>query len=83
LRVSLSLRKTLKRVLREDDWQIRVDGDFESVMRACALTPRAGQHGTWITPEIVQAYGALHARGLAHSVETWYRGERVGGLYGV
>ncbi|MFX7879196.1 leucyl/phenylalanyl-tRNA--protein transferase, partial [Acinetobacter baumannii] len=47
LRVSLSLRKTLKRVLREDDWQIRVDGDFESVMRACALTPRAGQHGTW------------------------------------
>ncbi|MBO4120859.1 leucyl/phenylalanyl-tRNA--protein transferase [Cupriavidus gilardii] len=83
LRVSPSLRKTLKRVLREDDWQIRVDDDFESVMRACAETPRAGQHGTWITPEIVEAYGALHARGMAHSVETWYRGERVGGLYGV
>lgn len=83
LRVSLSLRKTLKRVLREDDWQIRVDDDFEAVMRACAETPRAGQHGTWITPEIVEAYGALHARGMAHSVETWYRGERVGGLYGV
>ncbi|ESJ16229.1 leucyl/phenylalanyl-tRNA--protein transferase [Cupriavidus sp. HPC(L)] len=83
LRVSLSLRKTLKRVLRENDWQIRVDDDFASVMRACAETPRAGQHGTWITPEIVEAYGALHARGMAHSVETWYRGERVGGLYGV
>lgn len=83
LRVSATFRKTLKRVLRDDDWQIRVDADFAAVMRACANTPRAGQHGTWITEEIIAAYGALHARGLAHSVETWYRGERVGGLYGV
>lgn len=83
LKVSDTFRKTLKRVLRDDDWQIQVDHDFTAVMQACANAPRDGQHGTWITPEIIDAYGALHARGLAHSVETWYRGERVGGLYGV
>ncbi len=83
LKISLSFRKTLRRVLRDPDWEIRVDHDFEAVMRACAMTPRDGQLGTWITDEIVAAYSALHRNGLAHSVETWYRGQRVGGLYGV
>ncbi len=83
LKVSLSFRKTLRRVLRDPDWEIRVDDDFVAVMRACAMTPRDGQLGTWITDEIIAAYSALHRLGLAHSVETWYCGERVGGLYGV
>lgn len=82
-KLSDSLRKTLKRVLREDEWEIRVDHDFASVMRACAQTPRDGQRGTWITAEIVDAYSALHRDGLAHSIETWFEGKRVGGLYGV
>ncbi|MFJ4294052.1 leucyl/phenylalanyl-tRNA--protein transferase [Cupriavidus sp. NPDC089707] len=83
LRVSATLRKTLRRVLRDADWEIRVDDDFLAVMRACAMTPRDGQDGTWITNDIIAAYGSLHRNGLAHSVESWYRGERVGGLYGV
>lgn len=83
LRVSLNLRKTLRRVLRDADWEIRVDDDFPAVMRACATTPRDGQDGTWITDDIIAAYGTLHRNGMAHSVESWYRGERVGGLYGV
>jgi len=83
LKISATFRKTLKRVLRDPDWEIRVDHDFRAVMRACARTRRDGQHGTWITRDIVVAYGALHDNGLAHSVETWYRGEPVGGLYGV
>jgi len=83
LRISTTFRKTLRRVLRDPDWEIRVDDDFLAVMRACALTPREGQDGTWITQEIITAYGALHGSGMAHSVEAWYRGERVGGLYGV
>jgi leucyl/phenylalanyl-tRNA---protein transferase len=82
-KVSDSLRKTLKRVMRDDIWQIRVDDDFPAVMRACADTPREGQRGTWITAEIVEAYTSLHRAGKAHSIETWYDGERVGGLYGV
>lgn len=53
------------------------------VMHACANVNRHGQHGTWITPEVIAAYEALHRAGLAHSVETWVEGRRVGGLYGV
>ena len=51
-------------------------------MRACAA-PRPGQSGTWITEEMIDAYRALHRRGLAHSVETWIDGGLAGGLYGV
>jgi leucyl/phenylalanyl-tRNA---protein transferase len=78
LRVTRSLRKTLKR----DDYEIRVDTDFRAVMRACA-EPRPDQHGTWITARMLQAYCTLHERGLAHSVETWREGRLIGGLYGV
>ncbi|ALS62360.1 MULTISPECIES: leucyl/phenylalanyl-tRNA--protein transferase [Pandoraea] len=81
--VSHNFRKLLRRVLRDDAWEIRLDADFPAVMRACAEAPRRGQDGTWITSAIVAAYRALHDAGLAHSVETWYQGERVGGLYGV
>ncbi|QSN60224.1 MULTISPECIES: leucyl/phenylalanyl-tRNA--protein transferase [unclassified Caballeronia] len=82
-KVSHSLRKTLKRVLRDDAWEVRVDHDFPAVMRACADTPREGQRGTWITADIVEAYTSLHRAGEAHSIETWRDGVRVGGLYGV
>ena len=76
-----SLRKTLKRFVREPRCQVRIDHDFGAVIGHCASTPRAGQNGTWIVPEMVQAYQSLHAMGLAHSVETWMDGELVGGLY--
>ncbi|KMZ12947.1 Leucyl/phenylalanyl-tRNA-protein transferase [Candidatus Burkholderia humilis] len=82
-KVSDSLKETLKRVMRDDIWQIRVDDDFPAVMHACTETPREGQRGTWITSDIVEAYTSLHRAGKAHSIETWYDGERVGGLYGV
>jgi len=82
-KVSPSLKKTLKRVLRDPRWEVRVDCDFAGVMRACAQAPRRGQRGTWITAEIIDAYSLLHRAGEAHSVETWYEGKRVGGLYGV
>jgi leucyl/phenylalanyl-tRNA--protein transferase len=52
-------------------------------MEACATVFRPGQSGTWITPDIVDAYTELHERGYAHSVEAWRDGELVGGLYGV
>ncbi len=64
-------------------WEVRVDDDFAAVMRACAETPREGQRGTWITADIVEAYSSLHRTGDAHSIETWFDGKRVGGLYGV
>ncbi|OQW41626.1 MAG: leucyl/phenylalanyl-tRNA--protein transferase [Proteobacteria bacterium SG_bin4] len=78
LKISRSLRKTL----HKDCYQIRADTAFTQVMQACAA-PRKGQSGTWIHPEMIAAYTALHDMGLAHSVETWIDGELVGGLYGV
>ncbi|PWT71421.1 MAG: leucyl/phenylalanyl-tRNA--protein transferase, partial [Proteobacteria bacterium] len=52
------------------------------VIEACGL-PRPGQRGTWITPEMRQAYTRLHHLGVAHSVETWRHDELLGGLYGI
>lgn len=78
-RISRSLRQTLRR----GEYEIRLDTAFEQVIAACAQTPRPGQSGTWIVPEIVRAYTRLHELGLAHSVETWTEGELIGGLYGV
>lgn len=78
LRVSRSLRKALRR----DDYEIRVDTAFRAVMEACAQ-PRPGQAGTWIGARMIDAYCALHEGGFAHSVETWREGRLIGGLYGV
>jgi leucyl/phenylalanyl-tRNA---protein transferase len=80
---AFTLHKSLLKVLRNKTYEVRCDSAFADVMRACAATPRDGQHGTWITEEVIESYCALHARGLAHSVETWIDGELVGGLYGV
>ena len=75
--------RSLRRVVKEGRFEIRADSAFRSVMEGCALIPRPGQLGTWITPAIVDAYCALHERGFAHSVEAWRDGRLVGGLYGV
>jgi leucyl/phenylalanyl-tRNA--protein transferase len=69
----------LKRALKKDRFEIAFNRDFASVIEACAAS-----HGeTWISPEIVRAYTALHRRGRAHSVEAWAEGRLAGGLYGV
>jgi len=82
-RLSHSLRKTLRQFLRRPGCELRIDHDTPRVMRCCAETARAGQAGTWIVPEMQQAYGAWARAGDVHSVETWVDGELVGGLYGV
>ena len=82
-RLSLTLRKTLRRFIRDPRCEIRFDSAFRAVMQACAEAPREGQNGTWIVPEIIDAYTAWHHAGRAHSVETWIDGELAGGLYGV
>jgi len=77
------LSSRFRRGLRQSPWQVRADTAFEAVIEACARIPRAGQRGTWITPAMKRAYGALHRLGHAHSIEV-FDGERlVGGLYGV
>ncbi|MCW8955449.1 MAG: leucyl/phenylalanyl-tRNA--protein transferase [Gammaproteobacteria bacterium] len=78
LKISRSLRKTLRKQL----FEVRMDTAFEAVMRACGES-RPNQQGTWITEEMLQAYIRMHQLGFAHSVECWQDGELVGGLYGM
>jgi len=73
--------RRLPRALRSRRFEIRVDTDFRAVIGACA--EREDADGNWIDHEIMESYCALHARGFAHSVETWQDGRLVGGLYGV
>jgi leucyl/phenylalanyl-tRNA---protein transferase len=84
-KVQPSFKKTLKKFQSgfngAIDCDVRFDTAFEQVINACAASKRDGQNGTWIVPQMVDAYIALHKAGFAHSVETWVNGELVGGLY--
>jgi leucyl/phenylalanyl-tRNA--protein transferase len=83
VRVSRSLRQRMKNA----GLTLTLDRDFQGVIRSCASAPRTGADteggGTWITPEMAEAYTALHRMGHAHSVEAWRGDALVGGLYGV
>ncbi|GAB3560022.1 leucyl/phenylalanyl-tRNA--protein transferase [Spirosoma fluminis] len=74
--------KSLRPVLNRNAFEIRINTDFEQVMRQCAL-PRSEDDSVWISDEIIEAYTELHRLGLAHSVETYMDNRLVGGLYGV
>jgi leucyl/phenylalanyl-tRNA--protein transferase len=74
--------RSLRKLLRQRRFAVTMDRDFSAVIQLCA-GPRAGSQGTWLLPEMVDAYCALHVHGLAHSVEVWREGDLVGGLYGV
>lgn len=78
LKVSRSLRKTLRKQL----FEVRMDTAFEAVMRACAES-RPNQEGTWISEDMLDAYVHMHQLGFAHSVECWQDNQLVGGLYGM
>lgn len=84
---SSSLRKKLRQIARNEAGptprvQVLLNTAFVDVIRACADT-RQQQGGTWISPEIQQAYLRWHRQGGVHSVETWIDGQLAGGLYGV
>ena len=74
--------RSLRPVLNQRVFEIRVDTAFEQVMRGCA-GPRPDSEGTWISEEIVSAYTHLHEMGYAHSIEAFREGYLAGGLYGV
>ncbi len=78
------IAKRLRRQMRQDNYKVTFDRDFEAVIANCA-GHRAGRwHLTWITPKIMRAYAELFDAGFAHSFEVWNaRGELVGGGYGV
>ncbi len=80
----LHIPRTLRQAQRRAPYRFTIDQAFDTVLAACAETPRADGEGTWITDEITDAYRALHRAGHAHSVEAWEAdGQLAGGLYGV
>jgi leucyl/phenylalanyl-tRNA--protein transferase len=77
--------RTLRQIVRQRRFELRINHDFEATMRACKDVPRGDREsgGTWISDELVAAYVRLHDLGFAHSVECWRDGKLAGGLYGV
>ena len=74
----------LKAALRKEIFEVRIDTNYEAVMRACAKVPRPTDMGeSWIEEDMIEAYCQMHGLGLAHSFETYLDGKLVGGLYGL
>jgi leucyl/phenylalanyl-tRNA---protein transferase len=78
----IHIPKRLRRTIRQDEFEIRVDTDYEGVINGCAAS-RPGRRSTWINKRIRQLYGELFTLGHCHTIETWQNGRLVGGLYGV
>jgi len=74
--------RSLEKVIKKGEFQVTVDRAFREVITGCAA-PGPGRRDTWITPEFLEAYTALHDEGHAHSVECWQAETLVGGVYGV
>ena len=75
--------RSLRKTLRKNEYQVLADTNFEGVIEGCATVSRLGQRGTWITDEMLEAYIELNRAGFAHSIESYWESELVGGLYGV
>ena len=76
------LSKRLARTLRSNDFEVRVDSDFDAVISGCA-EPGTDRDKTWINARIRRLYGELFDLGHCHTVEVYREGRLVGGLYGV
>lgn len=75
------LRKSLRKKIPY--FEIRFNTAFSDVICACSTTSRGTQKGSWIVPEMIEAYETLHVLGHSHCVEAYQEGILVGGLYGV
>ncbi len=80
---NLKVSKSMRQVLRKEEFKITYNQNFAEVIIECAQVKREGQHSTWITQGMMEAYNKLHELGYAKSVEVWKENELVGGLYGV
>lgn len=79
----LKVSKSMKQVLRNKEFVVTINKDFEAVIDECSQIKRDGQKGTWITQNMKDAYINLHKLGYAKSIEVWLDDQLVGGLYGV
>lgn len=75
--------KSMKALIKKQMFDCSIDTSFEDVIRNCQTIPRKDQPGTWLSEEMIDAYVRLHKMGIAHSIEVWFEGNLVGGLYGL
>lgn len=79
----LKVSKSMKQVFKSGKFEFRYNTAFKQVIQNCSAIARAGQDGTWIHPEMIDAYMKLHELGYAISAECWLKNSLVGGLYGI
>tara|TARA_B100000686_G_scaffold348403_1_gene439375 strand:+ start:9939 stop:10613 length:675 start_codon:yes stop_codon:yes gene_type:complete len=78
----LKISRKLKKLIRVNKYEIRINTNFQGVIEGCANI-RSAREDTWINGSIIDAYIDLHFKGHAHSVESYLNNTLVGGLYGV
>jgi leucyl/phenylalanyl-tRNA---protein transferase len=76
----LHVSRRLARTIRGGWFSVTYNRDFAGVIRGCSHRPG---EGTWLVPEMIDAYERLHPLGHAHSVEVWSGRDLAGGVYGV
>jgi leucyl/phenylalanyl-tRNA--protein transferase len=79
----LRVSRSLNQIINKGTFKVTMDAAFERVIKTCAIIHKKEDGDTWITGEMIDAYIGLHKSGYSHSVESWFEGELVGGLYGV
>lgn len=80
----LKIPRRYRRERRKLKFHFEVDRNFRQVILNCAQGLTRRSSGTWITPEMVEAYTQLYHKGMAHSFECYNDANQlVGGLYGV
>ena len=79
----IKISKSMQKIIYKNEFTITENTAFEAVIYNCKNIDRNDGFGTWITNDMEQAYINLHKKGIAKSIEVWFKDELVGGLYGV
>lgn len=79
----LNVGRSLAKIIRRGDYEVRLDTDFDAILQGCAEVERPRQNGTWISEPYKHGFKQLFEKGIAHCVGAYYQGELVGGLYGM
>lgn len=75
--------KSLKRTIKNKNFIIKSNENFEEVIKNCSNIKRKHDEDTWISDEFIKAYINLFKLGYAFSIECYLEDKLVGGLYGV
>lgn len=73
---------SMRTLINKEKYQVTFNHAFRDVIQGCANL-RTEREGSWLGPEIMDAYTKLHEQKFASSVEVWDGKQLVGGLYGV